>query len=132
MTLLLLQTRLHSVETNTDCYALKKCFDNLPWKKNWSTFFLFSGCVHQYLCLVPQDRKYCNALTSVIMFESARWVTDFSALKAARAFEAIEKYAANLINQPWRKEFKEIKVRKFILSSQLIFWFYQKLVQKNW
>jgi len=67
------------------------------------------GCVHQYLCLVPQDRKFCNALTSVIVFESARWVTDFSALKAARAFEAIEKYAANLINQPWRKEFKEIK-----------------------
>ena len=79
-------------------------------------FVLFSGCVHQYLCLVPQDRKYCNALTSVIMFESARWVTDFSALKAARAFEAIEKYAANLINQPWRKEFKEIKV-----SPDLVF-----------
>ena len=70
----------------------------------------FSGYVHQYLCVVPQERKFCNALISVILFESARWVTDFSALKAARAFEAIEKYAANLINQPWRKEFKEIKV----------------------
>ena len=80
---------------------------------------MFSGCVHQYLCLVPQDRKYCNALTSVIMFESARWVTDFSALKAARAFEAIEKYAANLINQPWRKEFKEIKVSFVYYKSQL-------------
>ena len=84
-------------------------------KKTGQLFFLFSGCVHQYLCLVPQDRKYCNALTSVIMFESARWVTDFSALKAARAFEAIEKYAANLINQPWRKEFKEIKVSPNLL-----------------
>ena len=88
-------------------------------KKKLVNFFLFSGCVHQYLCLVPQDRKYCNALTSVIMFESARWVTDFSALKAARAFEAIEKYAANLINQPWRKEFKEIKVSLFYYKSQL-------------
>jgi hypothetical protein len=48
----------------------------------------------------------------MILFESARWISDFSALKAARAFEAIEKYAANLINQPWRKEFKEIKVHK--------------------
>lgn len=67
------------------------------------------GYVHQYLCLVPQERKFCNALTSVIFYESSRWITDFSALKAARAFEAIEKYAANLINQPWRKEFKEIK-----------------------
>ena len=53
------------------------------------------------------------------MFESARWVTDFSALKAARAFEAIEKYAANLINQPWRKEFKEIKVSLVYYKSQL-------------
>ena len=51
-------------------------------------------------------------MTSVILFESAGWIADFSALKAARAFEAIEKYAANLINQPWRKEFREIKVRK--------------------
>ena len=51
------------------------------------------------------------------MFESARWVTDFSALKAARAFEAIEKYAVNLTNQPWQKEFKEIKVRN---SSKFI------------
>jgi spermatogenesis-associated protein 2 len=53
------------------------------------------------------------------MFESARWVTDFSALKAARAFEAIEKYASNLINQPWRKEFKEIKVSLVYYISQL-------------
>lgn len=79
--------------------------------------FHFSGFVHQYLCLVPQERKFCNALTSVILFESARWVTDFSALKAARAFEAIEKYAGNLINQPWRKEFKEIKVRMNYMNS---------------
>ena len=47
----------------------------------------------------------------MILFESAGWIADFSALKAARAFEAIEKYAANLINQPWRKEFREIKVK---------------------
>ena len=53
------------------------------------------------------------------MFESARWVTDFSALKAARAFEAIEKYAANLINQPWRKEFEEIKVSLVYYKNQL-------------
>ena len=81
-------------------------------------FFAFSGYVHQYLCLVPQERKFCNALTSVILFESAGWIADFSALKAARAFEAIEKYAANLINQPWRKEFREIKVRNIAFLCQ--------------
>ena len=63
------------------------------------------------MCLVPQDRKFCNAMTGEIILQSCRWVPDFSALSAARAFEAIEKYAANLINQPWRKEFREIKVQ---------------------
>ena len=70
------------------------------------------GYIHQYLCLVPQDRKFCNALTSDILFESCRFVTDFSGVKAAQAFTALENYAANLLNQPWRKEFKEIKVNK--------------------
>ena len=50
-------------------------------------------------------------MPSEIIWQSARWIPNFSALKAASAFEAIEKYAANLINQPWRKEYKVIKVR---------------------
>jgi spermatogenesis-associated protein 2 len=62
------------------------------------------------LYLVPQDRKFCSNLASEIIWQSVRWIPNFSALKAASAFEAIEKYAANLINQPWRKEFKTIKV----------------------
>ncbi len=72
---------------------------------------VFTGFIHQYMCLVPQDRKFCNAFTGEIIIQSCRWIQDFSALTAARAFEAIEKYAANLINQPWRKEFREIKVQ---------------------
>ncbi|TRY62030.1 hypothetical protein TCAL_09093 [Tigriopus californicus] len=67
------------------------------------------GYIHQYLCLVPHERKFCNPLTAQVIYESARWVPDFSALKAAQAFEALETYAANLINQPWRPEFKEVK-----------------------
>jgi hypothetical protein len=67
------------------------------------------GYVRQYLFLVPQDRKFCSNLASEIIWQSARWIPNFSALKAASAFEAIEKNAANLINQPWRKEFKTIK-----------------------
>ena len=70
-----------------------------------------TGFVHQYLCLVPQDRKFCGRLVSEVIWQSARWTPNFSAVKAAAAFQAIEKYAANLLNQPWRKEFKEIKVR---------------------
>jgi hypothetical protein len=54
-------------------------------------------------------------MTGEIILQSCRWVPDFSALSAARAFESIEKYAANLINQPWRKEFREIKVIEAVL-----------------
>ena len=68
-----------------------------------------TGFVHQYLCLVPQDRKFCNSSTSELIYESAKWTPGFSALSASSAFEALETYAANLINQPWRKEFREVK-----------------------
>eukprot|EP00095_Tigriopus_kingsejongensis_P011905 maker-scaffold111_size354240-snap-gene-2.28 protein:Tk11905 transcript:maker-scaffold111_size354240-snap-gene-2.28-mRNA-1 annotation:"protein tamozhennic" len=67
------------------------------------------GYLHQYLCLVPHERKFCNPLTAQILSESVRWLAGFSAVKAAQAFEALETYAANLLNQPWRGEFKEIK-----------------------
>ena len=73
------------------------------------------GYVKHYLYLVPQDRKFCSGLAAEVIWQSARWIPNFSALKAASAFEAIEKYAANLINQPWRKEFKEIKVSPDLL-----------------
>ena len=68
------------------------------------------GYIHQYLCLVPSERKFCSEVTSTVLGESVRFVAGFSALKAAQAFKALEEYAANLINQPWRKEFKDIKV----------------------
>ena len=59
---------------------------------------------------MPQERKFCNPLTANVIFESAHHVPNFTASKAAQAFAALELYAANLLNQPWRKEFKEIKV----------------------
>ncbi len=37
-----------------------------------------------------------------------------------QAFEALETYAANLINQPWRKEFREIKVGSCFLWTRVI------------
>ena len=65
---------------------------------------------------MPQERKFCNPLTCNVIYESVRWIPEFSALSAARAFEALETYAANLLNQPWRQEFKEIKVRTVLFS----------------
>ena len=61
-----------------------------------------------------QERKFCNPLTGDVMAESARWMPDFSAVRAAQAFAAVETYASNVINQPWRVEFREIKVTSLL------------------
>jgi len=67
------------------------------------------GLVAEYLTLVPQDRKFVSASTGDLIANSAKWKPDFSLVKAANAFRAIEQYAANLINQPWRQEFWSIR-----------------------
>ena len=71
------------------------------------------------MCVVPHSRKFCNPSTGDLIAESARVVQDFSGLKAAQAFQELERYAANIINQPWRREYWEIKV--FSRSFELTF-----------
>ena len=61
---------------------------------------------------MPHARKFCDPATGDLIAQSAKYVQDFSALKAAQAFQDLEKYAANLINKPWRHEFREIKVKR--------------------
>jgi len=65
--------------------------------------------VKEYLCLVPQDRKFVSPTTGDIISNSIRWINEFSLSKAAEAFQCIEQYAANLINQPWRQEYRTIR-----------------------
>jgi len=67
------------------------------------------GLVAEYLSLVPQERKFVSASTGDLIANSAKWKPDFSLVKAANAFRAVEQYAANLINQPWRQEFWSIR-----------------------
>ena len=55
------------------------------------------GHVYQHLCAVPQERKFCNPLIGDVIAESARWIPDFSTVKAAQAFTLIESYAWNVI-----------------------------------
>ena len=65
-------------------------------------YFTISGLVAEYLSIVPQQRKFVSPITGDIVANSAKWKPDFSLVKASNAFRAIEQYAANLINQPWR------------------------------
>jgi len=60
------------------------------------------GLVAEYLSLVPHERKFVSGTTGDLVANSAKWKPDFSLVKAANAFRAVEQYAANLINQPWR------------------------------
>ena len=69
------------------------------------------GYVYQYLCAVPQERKFCNPLIGDVIAESARWIPDFSTVKAAQAFTLIESYAWNVIYRP--RKVREIKVNSF-------------------
>jgi len=67
------------------------------------------GLVKEYLCLVPQDRKFVTLSTGDIINNSVRWISEFSLVKASEAFQCVEQYAANLINQPWRLEYRTIR-----------------------
>jgi len=67
------------------------------------------GLVAEYLSLVPHDRKFVSISTGDLITNSIKWRPEFSLAKAANAFRAVEQYAANLINQPWRQEFWKIR-----------------------
>ena len=68
-----------------------------------------AGLVAEYLSLVPHDRKFVSISTGDLITNSIKWRPEFSLAKAANAFRAVEQYAANLINQPWRQEFWKIR-----------------------
>ncbi|XP_029156024.1 uncharacterized protein LOC114928825 isoform X2 [Nylanderia fulva] len=67
------------------------------------------GFIKEYLCLVPNENKYVFQETANILHRSAATVTDFSGYRAATAWSAISLYAANLLAQPWRKEYRTVR-----------------------
>lgn len=67
------------------------------------------GFIKEYLCLVPNEAKYVFQETADILHRSAATVTDFSGYRAATAWSAISLYAANLLAQPWRKEYRTVR-----------------------
>lgn len=73
-------------------------------------YIYFLGFIKEYLCLVPNEAKYVFQETADILHRSAATVTDFSGYRAATAWSAISLYAANLLAQPWRKEYRTVRV----------------------
>lgn len=68
------------------------------------------GCLKEFLCIVPHDRKFFLPETSHVLKKSIKEMDDFSAYKAMIGFESISQYANNLFTKPWRKEYRVIKM----------------------
>ncbi|KAK7068834.1 spermatogenesis-associated protein 2 [Halocaridina rubra] len=64
----------------------------------------------EYLAITPHSHKFIFHQISDVLEKSISAINEFSAYKAACAFDALAQYAANLIAQPWRREYREIKL----------------------
>ena len=64
--------------------------------------------IAEYLYLVPHSHKFCYSQFSNCFNRSIIENPEYSAYKASSAFEALEKYATNLLMHPWRKEYHVI------------------------
>ncbi|XP_054164506.1 putative uncharacterized protein DDB_G0277255 [Oppia nitens] len=64
--------------------------------------------IAEYLSLVPNSHKFSFPEVYNCLNASITENADFSPYKASNAFEALEKYATNLITLPWRSEYHSI------------------------
>ncbi|KAJ8935433.1 hypothetical protein NQ314_012853 [Rhamnusium bicolor] len=65
--------------------------------------------IHDFLCVAAHAQKFTFQETGEVLQRSASRKKDFSGYKAATGFNAIQLYAGNLLSQPWRKEYRQIK-----------------------
>ncbi|EDW85664.1 uncharacterized protein Dwil_GK23198 [Drosophila willistoni] len=67
------------------------------------------GCLKEFLCVVPHDRKFFLPETEQVLRKTVRELPSFTAQNAIVGFEAISQYANNLFTKPWRKEFRVLR-----------------------
>lgn len=75
-----------------------------------------TGVIMEYLAITPHSHKFMFHQISEVLETSINTCSDFSAYSAACAFDALAQYAANLITQPWRREFRQIKVSQEVVQ----------------
>lgn len=68
----------------------------------------------EYLSLVPHECKFGLAETGKVFQRTINELEDFSAYRAGLGWAALARYAANLLAQPWRKEYRVIRVSKIL------------------
>ncbi|KAF2901421.1 hypothetical protein ILUMI_04768 [Ignelater luminosus] len=76
-------------------------------------------CIREFLCLAPHSQKFIFRETADVLHRSASTKKDFSGYRAALGWNAIGMYAANLLNQPWRKEYKQIQLYSGFYKHQI-------------
>uniref|UniRef100_A0A2H1VA14 SFRICE_001895 n=1 Tax=Spodoptera frugiperda TaxID=7108 RepID=A0A2H1VA14_SPOFR len=64
----------------------------------------------EYLSLVPHECKFGLAETGKVFQKTINELAEFSAYRAGLGWAALARYAANLLAQPWRKEYKVIRL----------------------
>ncbi|XP_060533590.1 protein tamozhennic isoform X2 [Cylas formicarius] len=67
------------------------------------------ACIKDFLYIASPQQKFALHETEDVLYRSAANKKDFSGYKAATGFNAIQMYAGNLISQPWRKEYHQIR-----------------------
>lgn len=65
--------------------------------------------IKNYLSISSPKQKFCNSVTLEIFKRSVNGKNNFSGYKAATGWNALQIYAGNLVMQPWRKEFRQIR-----------------------
>nr|XP_026493813.1 uncharacterized protein LOC113399024 [Vanessa tameamea] len=68
------------------------------------------GYILEYLTLVPHECKFGLAETGKVFQRTVNELPDFSAYRAGIGWAAIARYAGNLLAQPWRKEYRVIRL----------------------
>lgn len=80
---------------------------------------VLEGIIHEYLCLAPHNQKFMFRETADVLHRSASTKKDFSGYKGTLGWNAIAMYAANLVTQPWRNEYKQIKLYSGFYKHQI-------------
>ncbi|XP_053615134.1 uncharacterized protein tamo isoform X2 [Plodia interpunctella] len=64
----------------------------------------------EYLSLVPHECKFGLSETGKVFQRTINELPEFSAYRAGLGWAALARYAGNLLAQPWRKEYKVIRL----------------------
>ncbi|XP_039759328.1 uncharacterized protein LOC120633240 [Pararge aegeria] len=68
------------------------------------------GYILEYLTLVPHECKFGLVETGKVFQRTINELSDYSAYRAGIGWAAIARYAGNLLVQPWRKEYRVIRL----------------------